>query len=177
MGNLFNAHIFKHRQVGEREEVKLRLFNQDGSPADLGGGDSVYAIGNWSFDRASQIYLPTNTNLDFADMVDPTLVGATIDETDSTKLWLPPGNYLMTIDASWNIQSQHPTYFSVSLFGSWDEGDGNVPDGPMLTLPDGVSQGTKDAWGIADIPFYVQVSASHDSPDLGATVNFQLAKV
>jgi hypothetical protein len=32
MGNTFGAHIFKRRQVGEREEVTIKLFNPDGSP-------------------------------------------------------------------------------------------------------------------------------------------------
>lgn len=29
---MFRAHIFKQRQVGDREEVKIQLFNSDGSP-------------------------------------------------------------------------------------------------------------------------------------------------
>ena len=37
MGNMVNAHIFKHRQVGEREEVRLKLFDLDGNPVDLSG--------------------------------------------------------------------------------------------------------------------------------------------
>ena len=38
MANSFRAHIFKQRNVGEREEVRIKFFNADGSPADLGGG-------------------------------------------------------------------------------------------------------------------------------------------
>ena len=34
----YKAHIFKQRKVGEREEVKLKLFNPDGTLIDLGGG-------------------------------------------------------------------------------------------------------------------------------------------
>lgn len=34
----YKAHIFKQRNVGPREEVKLKLFNLDGSPAVFGGG-------------------------------------------------------------------------------------------------------------------------------------------
>ena len=33
------AHIFKQRKVGEREEVKLRLFYPDGTPMELGSGE------------------------------------------------------------------------------------------------------------------------------------------
>jgi hypothetical protein len=38
MGNMFNAHIFRRRSVGEREEVRLKLFNLDGTPFEGGGG-------------------------------------------------------------------------------------------------------------------------------------------
>ena len=38
MGNLFKAHIFKERTRGPREEVKLKLFNLDDSPIEIGGG-------------------------------------------------------------------------------------------------------------------------------------------
>lgn len=31
----YPAHIFKQRQVGSREEVKIKLFNQNGDPIDL----------------------------------------------------------------------------------------------------------------------------------------------
>jgi hypothetical protein len=42
MVSTFNAHIFKQRSVGEREEVKLKIFGPDGQPLDLSnlGGDS-----------------------------------------------------------------------------------------------------------------------------------------
>lgn len=35
---LFNAHIFKRRSRGDREEVRIKLFNLDGTDAELGGG-------------------------------------------------------------------------------------------------------------------------------------------
>lgn len=34
----YKAHIFKHRNVGEREEVKLKIFGPDGEELDLTGG-------------------------------------------------------------------------------------------------------------------------------------------
>lgn len=37
----FKAHIFKSRQVGEREEVKLRLFRPDGTPVELDGSSGL----------------------------------------------------------------------------------------------------------------------------------------
>lgn len=36
-GNTYGAHIFKRRQVGEREEVTIKLFSRDGSPLVLDG--------------------------------------------------------------------------------------------------------------------------------------------
>lgn len=40
MANTYGAHIFKQRSVGEREEVKIKLFGADGEPLDLAGGGS-----------------------------------------------------------------------------------------------------------------------------------------
>lgn len=37
MGNTYGAHIFKRRQVGEREEVTIKLFKPDGTPLVLSG--------------------------------------------------------------------------------------------------------------------------------------------
>lgn len=37
----FDAHIFRRRKRGEREEVRLKLFNSDGTPAELGGGGGL----------------------------------------------------------------------------------------------------------------------------------------
>jgi hypothetical protein len=52
MGNLFKAHIFRDRKVGNREEVTLKLFNKDGTPLDLNGGSeaptgAMIFRGNW----------------------------------------------------------------------------------------------------------------------------------
>src|SRR3954471_19623039 len=38
MPSSVNAHIFKRRQVGERQEVQIRFFDSKGKPLDLGGG-------------------------------------------------------------------------------------------------------------------------------------------
>jgi hypothetical protein len=41
MPNVFNAHIFKQQQLGDREEVRIKIFGPDGEPLDLsslGGG-------------------------------------------------------------------------------------------------------------------------------------------
>jgi hypothetical protein len=41
MSNQFRAHLFKLRRVGEREEVKLRLFHSDGAPVEIGVGSAI----------------------------------------------------------------------------------------------------------------------------------------
>lgn len=41
MSNSFRAHIFKSRQVGEREEVRLKLFHTDGTPVEMGVGSGL----------------------------------------------------------------------------------------------------------------------------------------
>jgi hypothetical protein len=38
MGGVFNAHIFGRRSRGDREEVRMKLFNEDGSPFSGGEG-------------------------------------------------------------------------------------------------------------------------------------------
>lgn len=48
MGNVFNAHIFKRSSRGEREEVRLKLFNPDGTPVELGGGGGLTWEGVYS---------------------------------------------------------------------------------------------------------------------------------
>ena len=45
MANEFHAHMFRRRNLGEREEVKLKLFDKEGNPADLsGGGDQKVEV-------------------------------------------------------------------------------------------------------------------------------------
>jgi len=43
----YKAHIFKQRNVGEREEVKIKIFGPDGSELDLGGGDGPPVPPGW----------------------------------------------------------------------------------------------------------------------------------
>jgi hypothetical protein len=40
MASTYRAHIFKQRQVGEREEVKIKFFNADGTSLELDGNSS-----------------------------------------------------------------------------------------------------------------------------------------
>lgn len=57
MGNTMHAHLFKRRQVGQREEVVIKLFYPDGTPCDMeafengGGGASGWNWrGGWAAD-------------------------------------------------------------------------------------------------------------------------------
>src|SRR3954449_13194787 len=47
--SVLRAHIFKHRNVGEREEVKLKLFDENGDPIDLNnlGGAPPAPVSPW----------------------------------------------------------------------------------------------------------------------------------
>lgn len=49
MANTFGAHIFKRRQVGEREEITIKLFKPDGSPLNVGEAPdlSVAVLAAW----------------------------------------------------------------------------------------------------------------------------------
>lgn len=58
--SLFNAHIFKRRSRGDREEVRIKLFNLDGTDADLGGGEakSIFFAGTFNVEP-----IPDNSGL------------------------------------------------------------------------------------------------------------------
>lgn len=61
MGNMFNAQIFGRRKRGDREEVRLKLFNLDGSPADIdggGGGLNYAASGSVGVPNDGEDYFP-----------------------------------------------------------------------------------------------------------------------
>jgi hypothetical protein len=64
MASTFKAHIFKQRTVGEREEVKLKIFGPDGQPFDLtnlGGGEPVEPaapVSSWVIVGPSEQYGP-----------------------------------------------------------------------------------------------------------------------
>lgn len=52
MGNTMHAHLFKRRQVGQREEVVIKLFYPDGTPCDMdeyagGGGFDPTGMMRW----------------------------------------------------------------------------------------------------------------------------------
>lgn len=89
MGNLLNAHIFGRSRRGDREEVRLKLFNPDGTPADFGGGGGL----NWNVSRMDpQMSLPAGPAV--TDIGDP--VTFTVPESGvvavfaKIEIWNPP---------------------------------------------------------------------------------------
>lgn len=108
MGNLFNAHIFKRRSVGAREEVQLKVFGQDGEPIDLsaiggggggGGSETSPVILDLEFLRD-----PINDGPVASDSSAPVAIhnvrrryGIPLDVGD-TEFELPAGIYLIWFD-------------------------------------------------------------------------------
>lgn len=126
MGNSFVAHIFGRSRRGDREEVKIQLFNDDGSPADLGAGG-----GGGGGDATSPVILdldflrdPTTDGSVAADASAPVAIqnvrrryGIALDVGD-TEFELPAGVYLAWL---------------VGDISTYNEADGAVPaDGSWL---------------------------------------------
>jgi len=94
----YKAHIFRQRQVGEREEVKLKIFGPDGTPIDLGGGGG----GSKVFDGWSEeAIIPNNGE----DVVIP-LGGALVElEQGDVRTSAPAGIYVTKLRAMWGAGS------------------------------------------------------------------------
>lgn len=111
----YNAHIFKQRNVGEREEVKLKIFGPDGVPLDLGAGG----------DGGSVVYFEGQTDLmgpipgDESFFMDITfdsgvvdhLVGMTIEDGGDlgSQIRGPAGVYVAKLSPSWLGWNTTPT--------------------------------------------------------------------
>ena len=106
--NTYRAHIFKERNVGEREEVKLKIFGPDGSPLDLGGGgggsvESTYYSGyaNMDFDPGIPKNSPNPVIIPFI-VDDWTYQSGDINiENGDLTIPAPAGLYLVKIQAYW----------------------------------------------------------------------------
>lgn len=115
MGNLFKAHIFKQRTRGSREEVKIKLFNMDDSPFELGdgapggsgGGPSIYISGH----NIQKGVLGTTDFLYF-DGSENNLDIVGIPLSDGQSIELPSGIYTST--------------FSVGFDTAHDDGVGDI---------------------------------------------------
>lgn len=93
----YKAHIFKHRQVGAREEVKLKIFDLGGSPVDLGGGVGSKIFGGWS----NEVQLSNGGQDVVVDMG-----SAEIElEQGNVLTDAPAGAYLVKLKATWEIGS------------------------------------------------------------------------
>lgn len=131
MGNLFNAHIFKRRSVGEREEVQLKVFDADGNPVDLsaagsGGGDAGASdpVVFVDLDLTRDASVPSGSranaiiqNVRKAVGVDGLVAG------ESNDFVLPAGIYLAWCDGTVNVFNDGTVTDGSWLFGNYT----NVP--------------------------------------------------
>lgn len=108
----YKAHIFKQRNVGEREEVKIKLFNSDGTPLLLGGGGGS--------DEAKLFFAGPSFEADFPDGPVSRIAFASASPSHSEgfdippevigfdgvmMLEVPPGPYLVRVIPDWNFSS------------------------------------------------------------------------
>jgi hypothetical protein len=102
--SLLKAHIFKKRSRGDREEVEIRLFNQDGSEYEgggAGGGGASMALrvrSSMSELVESEAVLPYD--VPFGDLFVLNKEGFEFDGGDM-EIPAPPGVYLFHIQDSW----------------------------------------------------------------------------
>jgi hypothetical protein len=107
--NTYRAHIFKERNVGEREEVKLKIFGPDGSPIDLtgvggnggGGGDSETMSFVGAMQPEGDIDHETIAILPFNMAQNLQVEGFELGQGDDPSLYVPAGVYLTKIQATW----------------------------------------------------------------------------
>lgn len=194
MGNLFKAHIFKERTRGPREEVKLKLFNLDGSPAEIGGGGDGGTVdpifGKFFFDFADPVFIPDNVPVSFDDIMGQSRY--TGFEFDDTKLLLPAGIYEYSMNIEVNIQNVSGTYLGVTLNFNyeWEEGMPDYIVPAQLSLdsgPDAIDKLSREvpyatsmagsAWGIAETDSYLEVSLGTDFVELEGSVGITIARV
>lgn len=85
--SFLKAHIYKHRQVGDREEAKIKLFNSDGSPFEGGGGAALTFQGGAGSPDPGVANSGAFVTLEF---VDPAIFDPA-----------PAGTYLVKLDVDW----------------------------------------------------------------------------
>jgi len=100
----YKAHIFKQRNVGEREEVKLKIFGPDGEELELGGGGSESGV-TYTGGAGEDPGLPNSGSivvLDFEENAEALPDG-------------PPGMYMGKLDVEWTTSAPTLGLASVSL--------------------------------------------------------------
>ena len=146
----YKAHIFKERNVGEREEVKLKIFGPDGSPLDLvggGGGGSpaaeTVAYQGW----VSKNTVPGDdqafTLVPFGEQNDYV---SGIDAPDGEEfIEVPAGMYVAKINPNWNWPlapsppPDLPGVAIVQLIFTNSQTEGNIVDFTMNSVYDGIN--------------------------------------
>jgi len=110
---MLRAHIFKLRSRGEREEVKIRLMNPDGSDVDLGGGGGSMLYRGWS----QKTNLPSSdeqVQIPFGNSIINVVEGFEVDPGDM-EIAAPKGAYQARIEANWNTTAPTTGFASVFL--------------------------------------------------------------
>jgi len=156
MANTFDAHIFKQRNVGEREEVRVKIFGPDGNPLDLAaGGDDGESVGSTIFigqfgpPGGDPSALPAGApfNLPFSGAQIDYIEG--LEEPDDPNLYVPAGAYMVTLYPQWEFGEVPASgYASVNL---------------MALYPDPLDEGIE----VTSYPLNVHFSDDHTSTGTG----------
>lgn len=127
MGNQMQAHIFKRKKIGEREEVILKLFYPDGTPCDLeameggGGGSSagqLHYAGDW---------------LEDVNYTAGAIVTWYNGEADAYGLYLTTDDVVGGDPTSWVRLAETVEITGMMRWqGSWTEFDGVHPSGHVV---------------------------------------------
>jgi hypothetical protein len=150
MSSTFKAHIFKQRQVGEREEVRLKIFGPDGEPLDLGSEASSdpLVLLDEKFDTDLSAYVANSTQgvatslnglvvadgmMHTTDANDHTFHAPAVSYVDGTqifKIW-PNGYSLIGVmkrisDQRWLLLQYMPGSNTFGMYYSTEDGINQV---------------------------------------------------
>jgi hypothetical protein len=141
MSNLFNAQLFGRRKRGDREDVRMKLFNLDGSPLVLGGSSSPGGSAEQLvYYGGSSVPIQNNPGTDvdtpgtFGDSWLDYVKGFDVDPGDAT-LQAPEGAYFAQMGLTFNYEGTvDPGWLTVSLNMSYTDGNGNPASSDVITV-------------------------------------------
>lgn len=157
MSNVFTAHLFGRSKRGDREEVRMLLFNPDGSPTDFGsggGGSPTKMLDLWSSldngipNTAQEIPVPFGDGEQGLVLANE---GFDVSVGD-TQFDVPAGAYLVQLAPSLAYPDLPPTsgFASVHLYFFYIGDDGNLTE----VLANNIEVNTyHDSDGAGDYPF------------------------
>lgn len=159
MFSVFNAHIFKQRTVGEREEVKLKIFGPNGQPFDLtnlgGGGEgstTKMLLDSWQQNLIS--HGDNQVALSLGGNGIQTQQGFELTEGD-TSFAAPAGAYFVSLsfNPSWEGDPPESGFMLVMPQFDYVDGDGNPNSLIPFTIQIGVDYDPTRPNGGFDGPF------------------------